>query len=104
MTPCDFCGTVAASWLYEVPEENIPLLVAAGDGIAAPLPVDDGLWNACFICAPFVDGRDVGALLNHIITGARRAGVSFADEPLWHALLIGKYTPLMLDGTRKKPL
>ncbi|WP_329022548.1 MULTISPECIES: hypothetical protein [Streptomyces] len=104
VTTCDFCGSRSATLLYTVPEENIPLLVAEGQSSAVALPADDGLWAACATCASFVDRKDMAGLLAHVLASARARRVAFVEDPLFHALLIGKYAPLMVEGTSKVDL
>ncbi|MFI5942185.1 hypothetical protein ACIBCB_18275 [Streptomyces uncialis] len=104
VTTCDFCAFRSATFLYTVPEENIPLLVAEGQSSAIALPADDGLWAACVICADFVDRRDMAGLLTHVLASARDRRVAFVDDPLYLGLLIGKFAPLMIEGVGKVQL
>ncbi len=61
---CDFCGLAWAVWQYLCSPRS-KVMVADPTGIHPPREItDDGRWNACENCFPFVDRKDLAGLVS----------------------------------------
>ncbi|MEU3050164.1 hypothetical protein ABZ705_27275 [Streptomyces sp. NPDC006984] len=72
MSPCDFCSSSGARWLY-VPQDRATVALMTDNGVVNPIP-NDGRWRACDLCSDLVDTDDMENLVARCLIGARIAG------------------------------